>query len=101
MPRKPNSSPQTRRVLAALAARPGTWRHGLSLAQETGLSSGTLYPLLSRLRDAGFLESAWREPEVRGRPPRHAYRLTAAGRALAAGSEAPKEDTSPVPAPAR
>ncbi|HWT13599.1 MAG TPA: helix-turn-helix transcriptional regulator, partial [Allosphingosinicella sp.] len=84
MPRKPNSSPQTRRVLAALAARPEAWRHGLSLCGETDLSSGTLYPLLSRLKRHGYLESEWREPETPGRPPRHVYRLTAGGRALAA-----------------
>jgi len=88
MPRKPNSSRQTRLVLAALSADAGDWRHGLSLAAETGLSSGTLYPLLSRLRDGGYLESQWREPEVRGRPPRQVYRLTAAGRALAAEQQA-------------
>lgn len=101
MPRKPNSSPQTRRVLAALASDPGAWRHGLSLAAETGLSSGTLYPLLNRLRDGGFLESEWRQPEVRGRPPRQVYRLTPAGRALAADQrEADADRASAAPHPA-
>lgn len=51
--------------------------------KETGLSSGTLYPLLMRMTDQGLVEAEWREPAQPGRPPRHAYRLTAAGFALA------------------
>ncbi len=59
------------------------WRHGYDLMKETGLSSGTLYPLLMRMTDQGLVEAEWREPAQPGRPPRHAYRLTAAGFALA------------------
>lgn len=84
MPRTPNISPQTRAVLAALAAQPQAWRHGYDLSRETGLKSGTLYPLLIRLADQGLLEAEWRAPLQPGRPPRHAYRLTGAGQALAA-----------------
>lgn len=51
--------------------------------KETGLQSGTLYPLLMRMTEQGLVEAEWREPERPGRPPRHAYRLTAAGVALA------------------
>ena len=51
--------------------------------KETGLSSGTLYPLLMRMTDQGLVEAEWHEPAQPGRPPRHAYRLTAAGFALA------------------
>lgn len=83
MARKQNNSQQTRLVLAAFAAQPAAWRHGLSLSRETGLSSGTLYPLLRRLATQGYLQAEWRPPELPGRPPRHAYRLTAAGKALA------------------
>lgn len=97
MPRKPNDSPQTRLVLAALSAEPSAWRHGLSLSRETGLSSGTLYPLLRRLSQQAYLEAAWRAPEAPGRPPRHVYRLTAAGRALARS----REDSSARPLRAR
>jgi len=82
MPRLPNSSPQTRAVLSALLHSDG-WRHGVSLSRETGLKPGTLYPLLLRLHDAGFLDSEWQQPDKPGRPPRHAYRLNASGRALA------------------
>ena len=84
MPRRNHISPQTRAVLHALAVQAQAWRHGYDLSKETGLKSGTLYPLLIRLADDGLLETEWRAPLQPGRPPRHAYRLTAAGLALAA-----------------
>ncbi|RGP41080.1 hypothetical protein BPTFM16_01376 [Altererythrobacter insulae] len=45
----------------------------------TGLKSGTLYPILARCAERGLLESQWLEPSEQGRPPRHAYRITATG----------------------
>ena len=57
--------------------------------KETGLSSGTLYPLLMRMADRGLIEAEWREPAQPGRPARHAYRLTADGVALARSVEEP------------
>lgn len=83
MARRPNSSPQTRKLLIAMLERPRSWHYGYQLSKQTGLSSGTLYPLLIRLSDQGLLESEWREPERQGNPPRHAYRLTSSGLALA------------------
>lgn len=76
-------SPQARAVLEALLAQPQAWRYGYDLTKETGLKSGTLYPLLMRLSDQGLLEAEWRAPVQEGRPPRHAYRLTAKGLAAA------------------
>jgi DNA-binding PadR family transcriptional regulator len=70
-------------LLAALSERPRDWRHGYELMKETGLSSGTLYPLLMRMTDQRLVEAEWRRPEQAGRPPRHAYRLTASGLAAA------------------
>jgi len=87
MPRKPNNSRQTRALLAALLDRSQTWRHGYDLSKETGLRSGTLYPLLMRLSEQGLLESRWQETERPGLPPRHVYRLTASGRSLARDQE--------------
>lgn len=78
MTRSRRLSPQTVAVLEALAA--GTWRYGLQIADDTGLKSGSLYPILIRLAERGLLESRWVEPDRPGRPPRHAYRLTGAGR---------------------
>ena len=68
-------------VLRVLAEKPGVWLYGLELSAETGLKSGSLYPILIRLSERGLLESKWLEPEKPGRPPRHAYRITRAGRA--------------------
>jgi PadR family transcriptional regulator, regulatory protein PadR len=87
MPRKPNNSRQTRALLATLLEQAGAWRHGYELSKETGLRSGTLYPLLMRLSEQGLLESRWQDPERPGLPPRHAYRLTASGLALAREQE--------------
>jgi PadR family transcriptional regulator PadR len=83
MPRKPNTSRQTQVLLASFMERSGSWRHGYDLSKETGLRSGTLYPLLMRLHEQGLLESRWEEAERPGLPPRHVYRLTASGLALA------------------
>src|ERR1700758_2484618 len=83
MARKPNNSAQTRRLLSAMLQQPRTWQYGYELSKQTGLKSGTLYPLLIRLSDQGLLESQWQEPERPGKPPRHAYKLTPDGLALA------------------
>ena len=64
-------------------AEPRTWQHGYELSKGTGLKSGTLYPILLRLSDQGLLDSRWKDAERPGRPPRHVYRLTASGLALA------------------
>jgi len=82
------------KLFAALAENPSQWRHGYDISGATGIKSGTLYPLMIRLERAGLLEAAWQPPAVPGRPPRHAYRLTAAGRRLAAES-AGAGDASP------
>ncbi len=83
MPRPPNTSPQTRALLGAMAEQPRSWQHGYDLSKRTALKSGTLYPLLIRLSEQGLLESRWEEPERPGLPPRHAYRLTSGGLAFA------------------
>jgi PadR family transcriptional regulator PadR len=77
-------SAQTRAVLRAFAAEPSSWRYGYELGQELGLQAGSLYPILMRLSDRGLLEASWEGDSPAGRPPRHLYRLTAAGASLAA-----------------
>ena len=76
-------SPQTLSVLAALFQEPSQWQHGYALASQTGLRSGTLYPILIRLADRGLVEACWQEEPQPGRPRRHLYRLTADGLASA------------------
>ena len=83
MPRNRRPSKQMIMLLEALAARSQHWHYGYELMKETGLKSGTLYPLLMRMRDQQLVEAEWREPSHLGRPPRHAYRLTATGIELA------------------
>src|SRR4030095_8088046 len=52
-----------------------------ALAETDGMvtSEGTIYPLLSRLRRDGLVETTWRESSTG--PPRRYYRLTKDGRA--------------------
>ena len=74
----PRISRETLRVLEKFVERAGDWRHGYELSRETGLKSGTLYPILMRLEKHGLLEACWVTTED-GVPPRHTYRLTPNG----------------------
>jgi PadR family transcriptional regulator, regulatory protein PadR len=74
------NSRQTLLLLEALLVHPGQWVHGYALSQDTGLASGTLYPILMRLEKLGWLETRWEEQAEPGRPPRHLYRLSGSGR---------------------
>lgn len=87
-------------LLAVLATQPAAWRHGYDLMKETGLFSGTLYPLLMRMGDQGLVEAEWLAPTQPGRPARHAYRLTNAGIELARtiARDAPDDMRGAVPA---
>lgn len=93
----------TARVLAALLADPEADRYGLDLMQATGLASGTLYPILHRLTEAGWLTTQWEEvdPTVQGRPARRYYRLTPEGVTRARQSLAELRASTVVPEPAR
>ena len=93
-------SAQTVLVLDALAAQPDQWFYGLELAAATGLKSGSLYPILIRLDERRMVESRWLEPERHGRPARHAYRITAAGRAALRQARAAASSLKPVRFPA-
>ena len=75
-------------VLAVLLDAGGRWSHGYELARLADVKSGTLYPLLIRLEAQGYLEAEWQQPPEGGRPPRHAYRLTASGKQLARANPA-------------
>ena len=88
-------SAPARNVLAIMAEAGPGWCHGYELCRRAGIKSGTLYPLLIRLEAQHYLEAEWQASAEAGRPPRHAYRLTAAGQQLA--RENPPE---PVPAAA-
>lgn len=81
MATRPRISRQTVDVLAELLRTPGKWRYGYDLMKVTGVAAGTLYPILARLADAGWLASEWDRAAEDGRPPRQNYRLTPSGRA--------------------
>ena len=54
---------------------------GAEIGKLTKLSSGTLYPILYRLEEVGWLNSQWEmgDPKQLGRPRRRYYRITAEG----------------------
>jgi PadR family transcriptional regulator len=89
-------SAQTLSVLAVLIEQPSQWRHGYEMARQTGLKSGTLYPILIRLSDRGLLEACWEDEPAPGRPRRHLYRLTPDG--LAAAEAAMSAASAAAPA---
>jgi len=51
--------------------------------KKTGLKSGTLYPILMRLKERGYLKAEWDISSPTGRPPRQHYELTPQGKAYA------------------
>ena len=70
--------------LAVLAVIGSRSRYGLEIMKELAevsgldLPEGTLYPLLNRLRHAGWLEAEWIEADA-GHPRKY-YRVTSRGR---------------------
>jgi DNA-binding PadR family transcriptional regulator len=75
------------RILAAI--RDGA-SYGLDIVAHTGLPSGTVYPVLGRLRRSGLVTSRWEEEAVaegEGRPRRRYHTLSREGvEALAEGT---------------
>jgi PadR family transcriptional regulator, regulatory protein PadR len=74
-------STQTEAVLAVFLADYSRDLYGLEISKQAGLPSGTLYPILARLEQAGWIESEWEviDPVRAGRRPRRYYRLTGEG----------------------
>jgi DNA-binding PadR family transcriptional regulator len=71
----------TLRVLRVFMESPANDHYGLDLMRATGLSSGTLYPILKRLEKDGLVVGQWEEVDASevGRPRRKLYRLTPDG----------------------
>ena len=101
MSRRSGFSAQTLSVLSALCEQPAQWCHGYALAQQTGLKSGTLYPILIRLADRGLVEACWQDEPQPGRPRRHLYRLTTDGLAAATAGQARAPQPARTAQPAR
>ena len=76
---------QTQLVLRAMLDSPSGEFYGFELSKATDLKAGTLYPMLARLEEAGWITGSWEDvdpAEVR-RPARRYYRLTDHGRVQA------------------
>ena len=78
MTRNRRPSPATLKILNSLAAAP-QGLHGYAVMQASSLASGTLYPILKRLSDRGWLEKNWEAGEDISGPPRRIYTLTPLG----------------------
>jgi PadR family transcriptional regulator, regulatory protein PadR len=78
---EPRMTLQTQSVLKVLLDNPMTAHYGLEIARRVGLPSGTTYPILARLEQAGWVASEWEEIDqaAEGRRRRRHYRLTAKG----------------------
>ena len=56
--------------------------YGFEIMDATGLPSGAVYPVLTRLERDGFVSSSWEDEERaarEGRPARRYYRIAAPG----------------------
>ncbi len=81
--------------------------YGLEICKATNQNSGTVYPILARLEEMGWLESRWEDinPHMQERPRRRYYQLTAEGRAGALAANDPHaliirtEEPAPAPEP--
>jgi len=72
---------QTLRVLSVMLENPMSEHYGLELSKDADLASGTIYPILRRLEQQGWVVSRWEEidPVAEGRPRKRLYQLTGAG----------------------
>jgi len=79
--KEPRLSHQMLRVMSVFVERPRDTLAGSDVAKQTRMLSGTLYPILMRLEQAGWLESKWEEldPSEAGRPRKRLYRITGHG----------------------
>ena len=59
MPRQLGSS-----TLLVLQALVRGYRYGFDIMDATGLPSGTVYPILSRLEELGLARSAWEDQRI-------------------------------------
>ena len=73
-------TPKTARVLKVFLEDPSAPRYGFELMKLTGMASGSLYPMLARLEEAGWLTRGKEDidPHAEGRPARLHYTITGA-----------------------
>ncbi len=78
---EPRMTLQTLKVLKVLLSDPLAEHYGLEMANQAGLKSGSIYPILARLEGYGWVTSDWEEidPVAAGRRPRRYYKLSPDG----------------------
>ncbi len=79
MKKPPKLSLGTVMVLHAMARG---FHYGFDVMEETGLTSGTIYPALDRLERLGFAKSEWEDGRIaqsEHRPARRYYTITDRG----------------------
>lgn len=93
-------SNKTAAVLGLFVGNPELKTFGRDIIRYTGIPSGSLYPILHRLEERGYLLSEWESLDIavqNGRRPRRMYQLDPRG-AERAAEDLP--DPSPTPAKA-
>jgi PadR family transcriptional regulator, regulatory protein PadR len=96
-------TPNMAKVLKIFLGDPGQARYGFEIMRLTRLASGSLYPMLARLEEAGWLTRGKEDidPHVEGRPPRLHYTITGAAVTAARLQLAALSDQYRPPAPVR
>ena len=88
-----------RRTLAVLAVLVSAREdlHGFAIAQQAGRPTGSIYPILDRLRRIGWLTSYWEtEHPQEGRPRRRFYQLEPDGLQAARALLAERRTANPA-----
>src|SRR4029077_12570550 len=83
--KEPRLAHASLKVLRAFLDSPLVKLSGAEIHKQSGVFTGTLYPLLLRFEAAGWLTTEWEDidPKEAGRPRKRFYRLTSAGLARA------------------
>ena len=106
--KKRRLSDEAAAALLLFVSEPRRQRFGLDIIKETGLASGSLYPILHRFEQRRLLTSCWEDLDIAvagSRRPRKLYKLDPSGAQaaealLAEWQERHRETKSPrVPVP--
>lgn len=98
----PKATKPTLKILESFLDDPDEEQYGFGLIKKSGVKSGTLYPVLMRLEQLGWVESHWQEDDCSG-PRRRLYRLTGDGapaaRRFLTEKRLPAPSRRPAPSP--